>query len=338
MANCSEYLEFVNLFEMFCKQNKSLNKRSFPKEFAFDKSVEYWDEYEKSMKLKISLDLHRAKILELDDRTKRALLMTSIPKDKGVLASLRLPYPIVFLDCTIDNDDEDLNALNIQEDGGVAQKITGVLISEQQIKDNDYMFMVWFPIWRENTFSMEHFKISFTEANDNMQYAEKTKPIQNILKRLVVNTILFSTQPEVEWLERKRDAKNQERRLRQGKRPLPDSMSIRLTGSIKRYFDEYGSSYDGTGYAHQFDVRGTWRHFNNQDYWKKIYKLKKDELASNGYKFDANGVITRWIGSFKKGKGLYVNKKYSLEKPLEEGEIDLQSIKPLTKPLREMRV
>jgi hypothetical protein len=230
----------------------------------------------------------------------------------------------------VNQDDEDLS---------YGDRIIGCMISEQTVKHDDWFFFVFFMMQRyedgKPVFSLEHFKISFTDVADVMEHAKGTKSIQDVLKRLIVNTVLFITQPEVQWIPRPRNRKNVERRVRDGKRPLPASDVIRLTGTLKKYFDTYGHYFDGQGYSYKFDVMAHWRHFMS-DKFRRIQGMKPDELAKEGYCLH-NGYVCRWIPAFVKGEGMYIKKLYKLEKGLEDGELDLDSIKPLDRPLSEIK-
>lgn len=320
-----QYQEFVDVLEKFNKEMKIPSMRSFPKNFGKDKDYEYWQEYGESLKHKIGYDLSLARVFEIDDRTKRAMLMTNIPKDTEILSTLRLPYKSIFLNLELSSIDEDI---------GFGNKIAGVLISEQYVKKNDVFFFVFFTLYQETGISFEHFKISFTDIKDEIEYAKGTKKTQNILKRLVVNTILFINEPDVEYVFRPRSEKNRQRREKQGKMPLPDSYVIKLTGRIKKYFDEFGDSFERDGYSYQFDVRGSWRHFRSEKF-KRIRSMNERQLEKEGYRVK-DGYPCLWIPPFKKGQGVYIKKNYSLEKPLGDDEVDLDSIPEGKKPLRKI--
>lgn len=322
--NMSEFLEFLKIVDMFKAGKKTPYIRSFPKKLK--ENSQWFNEYSQSMMYKIQLDLERVKPFDIDDRTKRAMLMTNIPKDKDVLKTLRLPYPVVFLNLDITTHDEEIE---------YGKRVIGCMISEQYIRKDDWCFFVFFALYHEDGFTLEHFKISFTDVAKNMDYASKTTRIRSVLKRLIVNTILFINEPDIELVHKKRSEKSRQKRIKQGKYPLPDSVFIKLTGKIKRYFDNEGSQFDGDGYSHKFRVRGSWRHFRSEKF-TKIHSMSEKELEESGYRL--KGMFpARWIPPFVKGKGVLIEKTYKLRKEKSENEIDMQDIKPLDKPLRKLK-
>jgi hypothetical protein len=115
------------------------------------------------------------------------------------------------------------------------------------------------------------------------------KKLDNILK----NFLIFINDPDVEFVEIKRTEKTNERRIRQGKQPLPSSTKIKLNGKLKKYI-EHDVTINRRKYQNSFWIRGHWRRLNSDHFINK-----------KGTKI--------WIPPYVKGHGPLLKQMYSLE-------------------------
>lgn len=131
----------------------------------------------------------------------------------------------------------------------------------------------------------------------------------------VCNFLDFLNHPEIEIITIERSEEQNNKRVLRGKQPIPTIHSIKCTGKLKEYLDS-DLKVDFKGYSHMFDVRGHYIHFRNKDRYKRIYGLGDDYIKKLGYQKDLNGMISKWIAPFRKGKGIYIKKDYEVKHTL----------------------
>lgn len=286
----------------------------------------------------VELYIQTAKIYEILDKHKHLLMKTNNPKkDEDELWNhVRLPFPEIFIDVSF----------NTEELGTTDEKISGILIKElkhiETMKDEDgdlkpftiYGLMAYVcGVSAEGTPFFDRFrfpiKSSFGEENANpnlyTRYDDKKlakflndKKLAKFLRKFIINFILFMKEREVTYIESKRSLKNQERRIKQGKIPLPNSRIIKLTGSLKRYVNSLTDNDFKGKLSYRFSVSGHDRHYKHHRYKKMRGKVQ-------------------WIESFKKGKGVQIDGVRRIIPDEDPDEFNYDDIEPLKKPLRETR-
>jgi hypothetical protein len=286
----------------------------------------------------ISWGINHAQFVEIDKIEKRLLLMTEAPHNKRILEKVKLPFDSVFLDVNIKEDEIDPKyPVDFEELYGIL--ITKLVMNSVSVPKNAQP-EAFARIGGEGHPEGEMYYVSYcgvkqgiTFVNDllipvdineevNIDYHDKSD--LNFFRDFVLNLILFITNPEVTLVEFERSKKNAERRIRNNMMPLPSSNRIKLTGKVLRYVNAIASDVVGNGFNFKFWVRGFWREYRSDKYT------------------DMKGKI-QWIEPFMKGKGEIRNKIYSVTadkhdvKIYKDEYIFLDDIKPLSKPLREMR-
>jgi len=275
----------------------------------------------------IELYIQIAQIYEISDKHKFLLLKTNNPKhnDVELWNNIRLPFPEIFIDVSFQSD----------EDGDSFRKISGILLREMKSvnieKDKDgnllpitlYGLAVYISgISKAGIPYLNTFKFpihsSVGNVKDNFQTIYEDKKEANLIKKFIINFILFLKCREVTYIELKRSSKNREKRIKDGKIPLPNSKVIKLIGELKRYVNSLNDNDFKGKLSYMFKVSGHDRHYRHHR-----YKNMKGKV--------------QWIESFKKGEGVEIDKVRRIIPDEDPNEIDYEDIKPLDKPLREQR-
>ncbi len=153
-------------------------------------------------------------------------------------------------------------------------------------------------------------------ANENIGLEdEKKNKYQKEVMNFAYSFCNFLNEPEVKIMEKQFNPKNNDRRVKKGRLPLPKNNFIRITGELRKYVEEYNMGIR-SGYSHRFSVRGHFMHFRNKKKYHSLYELQKSELIEKGYG-EVKGIITKWKKPFIKGKGILVKKPYKLVKKKE---------------------
>lgn len=273
----------------------------------------------------IEYGLEVAKFFELDDKTKKLLLLTNAPTSKETLKLVRLPFKAIYLDLSILREEANLGKTynfansdysNTIHEAGV-DKILGFLFTEKHevspsfdannnTKKIGSTFLHSFEVFGlyEATkdgkvqYYIERTHITIDSSHEvKVMYTDKK--MEKFIRSFLINFCLFINNPEVETIEIRRSRKNQERRAKQGKVVMPSSNVIKLTGSLKEYWGELEAS-GSFNYSHKFWVRGHWRRYKDE----KRFKHMKGKAI--------------WIAPFVKGKGVMIDKKYKIQKVEEE--------------------
>lgn len=157
-----------------------------------------------------------------------------------------------------------------------------------------------------------------------LKFKQYKLPSSTFIQKFVINLLNFINDPEVVLVKHQRNAKGNQRRLTQGKMPLPDSMLIRVNGELKRCIDEASSRGGGWHYSFRFPVR------------KHIRYIKDKE----------GNVREIQIPRFYKGQGVTVERqvevvadeRHSEVQRYDSENLDFADIKPLERPLRDIKV
>lgn len=247
------------------------------------------------MTLGFSLVNEYGSVYELEDDVMRYITMNHAPP-KDIVKKLKLPFKSIFIETEITRDDVD--SLGVD-------KICGMLIVETSIlsrvelenssldyKNHGRIFIIYYLCEDMHKYWIDEFKIVI-DTIDDLHFHYGDKSTFNFLKRFLMNFILFLNDPEVEYVYHKRDEKNIERRIRQGKSVLPDSRKVRLIGKLKRYIDNVRGDLVKGKFNFRFWVRGFYR-----------------TLSSDKYTY-MRGKIIR-IEPFVKGQGMLLKRSYEL--------------------------
>jgi len=261
--------------------------------FRGEASPYNWDDKKEHIKVTLE-EMKKAHIFELDNDTTKMLALTNVPKDLN-MKEIRFPFPYIFLDTLITR--ENLFDIYDKTIHGVFARIDTLFDAEGKecarevryfmaSEDND-------KIWT-NTGSFP------LETREDMTLVIEKDDIELdknhvVIKNLIFNFILFLNNPEVQVVEVVRTAKNDEKRIRKGKLPLPCSSKIYLTGMLRQYVDKLNSG-GSFNYSHRFWVRGHYRTLHD-------INMYKDKVGTR-----------IWIMPFVKGEGILIDKTYRLKK------------------------
>jgi len=129
----------------------------------------------------------------------------------------------------------------------------------------------------------------------------------------ICNFLDFLNHPDVEIKVIKYPELLQESRIKKGRLPIPDIVEINLKGKLYNYIYEELPKQERDLPSHSFWVRGHYMHFWNKKKYRYIYRLGLDDLKEKGYQIDEQGIISKWVLPYTKGKGLLINKDYKLK-------------------------
>ena len=134
---------------------------------------------------------------------------------------------------------------------------------------------------------------------------------QKEIGMIICNILDFVNHPEVSIKLIKAQG-NSISRIKRGKFPNLDKGIIEISGKLYKYiYEDLPKQHNSPSIS--FWVRGHYVHFWNKKRWKGIYSKEIYDLKEKGYQMDSNGIISKWILPYIKGKGILTNKKYNLK-------------------------
>ena len=246
----------------------------------------------------IESSISEARIWRIDESVKKLLLLTKVPK---INSDLFLPYPTIFLDISFTK--EELAELGIDVS---YKRIIGILFRKGNLVNKENIYVgkdlrvtaiskqengqIWFDTFNTNVNLSNKYK----DYNYKIKKCESTDPnVKKFIHHFVLAFLNFVNNPEIEIIEVKYDEKQNEKRIKKGKAPIPVSNLIRVTGTLKKYIDFLQSS-GSFEYNYRFWVRGHFRTLRDEKRWKE----------NTGKRI--------WIPPFIKGKGVLVEKEYRI--------------------------
>lgn len=236
--------------------------------------------------------LNDAELFEIDNKTLIILMLTD-----NQIFERKLPYPHIVLDCNLNID-------NIWFKGFFFTKET--------------MWTYW---GNTDGFCDNPLIIKpFNEEHDLLEKSFGDKLKKSTIRKIKVficNFIDFLNNPEVKVIRFVRSKKNRERRIRDGKEPLPSANKIIVRGELKQYLEKLSES-DFT-YNYRFWVRGHYKRFWNKKRYNNLYDLLERNQLPSKYYVDNNirlndKIIMIWNKPFVKGSGVLISKRYEVKK------------------------
>lgn len=264
-------------------------------------------------------------LYELDEEIRRYIILNEPPKDKSFYKKLSLPFKSMFIETQFDKNDANIGVENIK--GILLLETPKLNATDSKLSGQAFICYYLCEDYNLKTgmlnFYIDQFIIDFT---GNQKYFYDDHKTLRFLKKFIINTLLFFNDPEVDFVSIKRSAKNRARRIAKGKMPLPDSRKVRLIGRLKKYVDGISHNLTGKTYNYRFWVRGHYRKLTSEKYTAK------------------RGMTIR-IEPYKKGEGVMLKRTYELDfekkdprkVEMQKENVFYEDIKPLKKPLRQMR-
>lgn len=242
--------------------------------------------------------IKNSKVFEIDDEQKKLIALSDPPEDNS---DIKLPFSYVFLD--INFTKEELESLGVKIPKGYETliKLVGVAVTKGELLGCDdekplgesIRFTVCMKDekgYQFNTFT-GFYKLSEGLDESNITQSDTTpKLFKKFIYHFFLSFLNFLNNPDVEYVEHKRDEKNIERKIKQGKIPITSTMRVIVSGKLKVYIDEIKKRGD-IHMNHKFWVRGHYRRLRSQRYIEKR---------------------TIFIYPFVKGRGSLVNKSYNI--------------------------
>lgn len=249
------------------------------------------------LELGISLVEQYGSVYEIEEDVMRYISMNKIPP-KDIVKKLKLPFNTIFIETEFSK--EDFPELNVNKIGGMLITETSVLSRvESELKQDtlDYKnlgraFVVHYFCEENQRYWIDEFKINIDELKE-LKIHYDSPGTAKFIKRFLMNFILFINDPEVELVYHKRDKKNVERRLRQGKPVLPDSRKVKIIGRLKKYVDGVRSHLQGNKFSFRFWVSGHYRTLTSER-----YVHMKDKIIR--------------VEPYLKGQGILLKRTYDL--------------------------
>jgi hypothetical protein len=254
----------------------------------------------RAMLRKAEAYLGSAHIFEVSDKQKHLLMLTRPMKmTKDIFRQIRLPFPETFIDVNLEIDEQTtIHGILLKEINHLSWELNP---EGKKINYSTSPSLTAFICkLGGNASTIMECGLEIDEVKQTKKLEKKLNKelfvfnIEESVQKFVFNFLCFLNDPEITYIERKRDTSTNQRRAKQGKIPLPTSNVIQLTGQIKRYVDSISDTSFKGKYSHRFYVRG---HFRNLR--AERYKEKK----------------MIWIPPFIKGQiGLLLPKRYAIKK------------------------
>lgn len=269
----------------------------------------------------LRLFLNEAHIFELENKYKWLILLTNTPhiKEKLLWQQVRLPFSQIFLDIEFDEGEIE----------GFDGKITGIMIREMKniitlgntnLREINYDVIYGLVcsvagVTKEGNIFLDTYEFPmYSETNNTNEifsktiYTEDNYKIKKFIQNFIINFCLFLKDREVNFIERKRNDKGNERRIKNGKLPLPSSKVINVFGDLKRYIDTIDDNSFKGKLSYRFWVCGHWRTYRSEK-WKSM-----------------QGKII-WIAPFMKGQGVLIKNSYRVIPEETDDVLDYEEIK-----------
>lgn len=244
-----------------------------------------------------------AQIYEIEDKHKFLLMLTKPPRieDEELWKQVRLPFPEIFIDVKFDEDEIE----------GWESEINGILIKEMieyrpvKQEDGSYDKVSLYGIYahisgvtKQGYPYIDKFTFPITKGDlpEDIKIHYMNRKEANFIKNFIISFLLFIKSREVYVIESERSTKGNERRVKKGLIPLPNSRVVKLTGEIKRYVDSLNiKDFKGEGrkFGYSFWVAGHYRIYQSERYINKKGQIQ-------------------WIEPYKKGEGIEVRKTYRI--------------------------
>lgn len=290
-----------------------------------DKIKQYEHKKSKEMFNNIDMALEMTHIFEIDTIIKRYLILNKPPQTKEFYRNVTLPFKVMFIDTEINGEDCEIGVDKIV---GIMITETPVIVNKEDTKGIKFEkigmgYRVHYLCQDKDKMFIDEFKIIIDRTNVPIFYDDKVT--LRFLKEFIMNLLVFINDKEIQVVERKRDEKNIQRRIREGKIPLPNSSVIRLTGTLKRYIDSVSLGLSSRKFGYKFWVRGHMRYLESER-----YKNKRGQWIK--------------IEPFIKGEGVLVKRVYRVTDDkederiiqLKKENIFYDDIEPLKKPLHKI--
>ncbi|MCF7798899.1 hypothetical protein K9M74_03275 [Candidatus Woesearchaeota archaeon] len=225
-----------------------------------------------------------SKSFQIDSKILNLLMLT-----KSSVNNPRLPFLSVFLDTSIKIDNVQIQGICFREIG--------------HIGDNFDIECHYFGWNYESNFIINDWFILKSNKSDYKKPLLERK-IRKQLRILLKNFLNFLNDPSVSYTEIKPTEEQNIKRVKKGKAPLPIRAVIKISDTLKKYINSIDPTLNDVAYSHRFWVRG---HFRT--------------LKAERYGVNAGKKI--WILPHIKGKGILVEKEYTLNQSKNESVVEV---------------
>jgi hypothetical protein len=226
---------------------------------------------------------------------------------KNNISKVRLPYIYMFFDTKFIIEDRTYYGLLL---GDISQ-LKEMAEKSKEIKHEDLASLgedIIIQTFYEGQEGIGWVKLKMYEKTKDKKFKK--------LKEYIMNLIYFINSEDVKIMVNTRSEKNSNRRIQNGKIPLPSFNKINIVGYLAKYINKVESVGIGNNFTHRFWVRGHFRHFWNKKYDKLYQAYKNGKLKAvegKQYIMDDTGALKLWIYPYIKGDGILIEKKYELK-------------------------
>jgi len=290
MEQISEYTQFVESLQKELAMPMFFRKQLYEKLGEKVTGLSY-EEYEAGMETMHRLRsqtydlLSNSKIFILEEDIAQMLYLTD-----NEIFQRQIPFDNFFLETSFELEDgSKVKGIHIFKE----QK-SGVILGAVRIYSPNIPIpaTLHFDLFAKKLESMQ----TGNKLIDSMNKPEgvgvlKDKKIQTF----ICNFLDFLNDSEVELRTYERSEKNRERRIKNGKMPIPPINFIRVTGKLKIYQDSLSEGIHFS-YSYKFWVRGHFRRLRDEERYGE----------QTGKRI--------WIKPYIKGKGILKDKSYKLKK------------------------
>jgi hypothetical protein len=235
----------------------------------------------------------------INDKVKKLLCLTKTP---NINDEVMLPFDSMFIDVIFTREELAKLGIKIRY-----RKIMGLIVCKGQLITEDENVIagtglritmlsnpdetdyIWFDTFTRNVNVLDEYK----DFNISVkEFDEADKRSKNFIHKFVLNFLNFINDPEVEFVRNKSDEVKNRKRINRGQFPNPDFCPIRITGKLKVYLDKVSDK--SFSYSYRFWVRGHFRTLRHPRYGDNVGKRQ-------------------WIAPQIRGKGILINKRYSIK-------------------------
>lgn len=298
--NAEHFVKFTKTFRDYVEAKKNhpeFTTDTYPDKFENDDDFDK-ESANESFKIHIQTMIENAKVFEIEDDQKKLLLLSDPPESND---KIRTPFEHIFLDTAFSKEELEDVGITVPEN---IYRIIGIGITEGKIYDyrdkkKEAGDTIRFSILIEDdkgyqfgTFADFYTLHDEYKDSDDLTLNVTPKSIKKFVHKFFLSFINFVNNPEVELVEHCRSAKSKERREKKGLPVIPSTTTIKITGKLKQYIDDIRQG-EGWTYGYRFWIRGHFRDLVSERY------IEKKRI---------------WILPFIKGKGILVEKTYTVQK------------------------
>jgi hypothetical protein len=166
--------------------------------------------------------------------------------------------------------------------------------------------------WGKQIVCFKEVKGGGTECSIAFVYEFVKLEDKNEITNFIYSFANFLNEREIRIVKKEFSEKNNIRRIKNKRMPLPRENIIEINGNLKIYYENLKIENTNNCYLSSW-VRGHFFHFRNKSFWKGIYEMPEEELIKNNYVWKGD-LIRYWKKPFIRGNGELKKSVYLIKK------------------------